>query len=356
MKKTSFIGFADFSVERRKIKSEFFNQVNTILDWRPIEKIIDKHYTKGLSATGASSYPGLLLFKMSLLQVWYNLSDYEVEDQVNDRISFSKFVGLSIDDKSPDHSVLSRFRTEMTRKGAYQKLHKEIVRQLEKHSIIIKSGGFVDASITDSPRKPKGRAEFEVAQDREEQPRNEDDITKEENSAKLIRKQQPCVDSEGRWVKKGNQLRYGYKKHVVTDPEGLVLGVLTTPANVNEMSNLEEVLDTCTLPANIPLAMDKGYQSDKNRKLLKNRKLKPCIMHKATRGKRLTELEKKYNKAISRFRYKVERTFAGMKRWFGSGTARYVGIAKTHTQHLIEAMCYNLYRSPGIIASNRVKC
>jgi len=51
-------------------------------------------------------------------------------------------------------------------------------------------------------------------------------------------------------------------------------------------------------------------------------------------------------------RFKVERTFGGIKLWFGGGVARYRGIKKMHTQNLMEAMCYNLYRSPGIIASN----
>ena len=355
MKKATFIGFGDFAVERRKIKSEFFNQINLLIDWHPITKIIDKHYVKGQSATGAPSYPGLLLFKIELLQSWYGLSDYEVEDQVNDRISFSKFVGLSLDDKSPDHSVVSRFRTELTQKGVYDELHKEFVNQLERHNIIVKTGGLIDASITDSPRKPKGKPQHEVVVDRAEESRPEGEAKKEEAQVKLIKKEQPGVDSEGRWVKKGKKLRYGYKKHIVTDNEGMILGLLTTAANVNEIANLDDVLDTCQLPKGTPLAGDKGYQSAGNRELLKMRKLKSRIMHKAAKGRKLTEWEKKYNKAISSFRYKVERTFGGMKRWFGAGTARYVGLAKTHTQHMMEAMAYNLYRSPGIVASCREK-
>ncbi|NQY10979.1 MAG: transposase, partial [Flavobacteriales bacterium] len=33
----------------------------------------------------------MLLFRMCLLQTWYGLSDYEVEDRVNDSISFGYF-------------------------------------------------------------------------------------------------------------------------------------------------------------------------------------------------------------------------------------------------------------------------
>ena len=77
----------------------------------------------------------MLLFKVCLLQTWYGLSDYEVEEQVNDRISFSRFVGLSMDDTCPDHSVISRFRTTMTQNNAYEKVFKA----LNKHKIIVKT-------------------------------------------------------------------------------------------------------------------------------------------------------------------------------------------------------------------------
>lgn len=49
-----------------------------------------------------------------------------VEDRVNDSVSFSRFVGISLDDLVPDVSVLSRFITEMTQKWAYENLFKEI--------------------------------------------------------------------------------------------------------------------------------------------------------------------------------------------------------------------------------------
>jgi IS5 family transposase len=58
MKNEQKLGFADFMVEKRKIKQEFFNQVNTIVDWRPISNIINKHYQKGESAVGRPSYDG----------------------------------------------------------------------------------------------------------------------------------------------------------------------------------------------------------------------------------------------------------------------------------------------------------
>jgi len=36
----------------RKIKRTFFNQINTLIDWDGIEKLIDADYSKGKSAVG----------------------------------------------------------------------------------------------------------------------------------------------------------------------------------------------------------------------------------------------------------------------------------------------------------------
>ena len=323
----------------RKIKTIFFNQINNIINWNRISSIIDNDYQKGKSATGTPSYDGLLLFKMCLLQSWYGLSDYEVEDRINDSISFSYFCGLNIDQASPDHSTLSRFRTALTKTGTFEKLFKAINSQLEKHEIIVKKGVIVDASVIDTPLRPKGKTTHKITEDRT------DEVV-------VIKEYAKSVDKDAAWLKKRGKFHFGYKKHHVTDEEGLVLGVLTTKASTNEIANLDEVLDTADLPEGIPLKADKGYQSVKNSEILKKRKLKNHILKKAKKNKPLTEWEKKYNKLIGKTRFKVERTFGGIKRWFQGGEARYRGIEKMHTQNLMEAMCYNLYRSPGIVASN----
>ena len=355
MKAIQKISFADLAVAKRKLKTQFFTQMDTIVDWRPISNLINKHYLKGSSATGKPAYDGLLLFKMCLLQTWYGLSDYEIEAQLNDSISFSKFCGLALDNISPDHSTLSRFRTGMTNAGAFEKLFKLMNKQLEKHNIIVKTGAIVDASIIDSPFRPKGKPLYEIAVDREENEQTNQESEKQKHEIELIKVQSPGVDAQARWIKKAGRLRYGYKKHLVTDEEGLILGVLTTAANLNEIANLEEVLASADLPENIALKADKGYQSQKNGELLKRLKLKNHILKKAKKNRPLTAWETKFNKLVGRTRFKVERTFGGIKRWFNSTCARYRGEAKMHTQNLMEAIAYNLYRSPGIIASKLLK-
>ena len=81
------------------------------------------------------------------------MSDCEVEEQGNDRLSFLRFVGIPLDSMVPDNSVISRFRTALTQAGAYEELLNEFNRQLEQHQILVRTGVIVDASITDTPAK-----------------------------------------------------------------------------------------------------------------------------------------------------------------------------------------------------------
>ena len=84
---------------------------------------------------------------MCLLQSWYGLSDYEVEDRINDSLSFSYFCGMTIEQAAPDHSTLSRFRTSLTKTGTFEKLFKTINEQLEQHKILVKTGIINNSSV-----------------------------------------------------------------------------------------------------------------------------------------------------------------------------------------------------------------
>lgn len=347
------MSFTGMYVSRRKLKTEFFAQINKVVNWNETDSLIKKYYNKGESVAGRPSYPGLILFKMCLLQTWYGLSDYEVEEKVNDSLSFMQFVGLQLEDDVPDHSIISRFRSELTKKDAFEKIFEQINKQLQGKGLIVKTGAIVDATITDSPRKPKGKTTYEVADDRKEEDRKEEDLQAEVAQKQLIKVTQPGVDQEAAWLKKAGKLHYGYKKHLCTDDrEGMITAVVTTAANESDMKHLIDVVDKSGLNKKAKVKADKGYCSAANRQALKDRELKDNIMHKATKNKPLTFWQNKFNRIISKTRYKVERTAGSMKRWFRAATARYVGLAKTHTQHLMEAMAYNLYRSPGIVVKN----
>ena len=110
------VTFADVLLSKRyrKAQNDFLNQIDTLIDWRPIRTLINKKYTKRQNAVGAPAYDVILLFKMLLLETWYNLSDCALEERINDSITFSRFLGLKLEEVSPDHSTISRFRSALT--------------------------------------------------------------------------------------------------------------------------------------------------------------------------------------------------------------------------------------------------
>ena len=343
------MNFSDYSIAKRKIDMTFFDNINKIVDWNKLEKIILKYYNKGTSVDGRPAYSGILLFKITLLQHWFKLSDEAVEERINDSIKFTKFLGLSMEDTVPDHSVISRFRTAMSGCNANKKLLGELNRQLMKHKIIIKSGASVDASITQSPYVPDRPITFELANDREEEERSQSSLTQEkEYHQKVELKKSQGVDTEARWLKKGKKSYYGYKKHVVTNDDGMVLNVETTSANESDTKQLKKVLSKVKLPKGTRIKTDKGYSSKENRELLKDLKLKSGIQYKAKKNQQLTTREKEFNKIVSKTRFVVERTFGSIVKWFGGGVSKYKGLKKNDYQHHLEAMAYNLSTLQGI--------
>ena len=139
------------------MKHSFLRQITACVDWRGIRTLLNKKYTKTHNAIGNPAYDALMMFKILLLQTWYGLSDYEVEERINDSILFSEFLVLDMGLPAPDHSTISRFRTELTRLGIMDKLLRELNKQFKKHGISrIDQGAIVDASIVDSPYAPDG--------------------------------------------------------------------------------------------------------------------------------------------------------------------------------------------------------
>ncbi len=350
MKRTktlSAMSFACYDVERRTRKGSFYAQVDKIIDWNPISTIIETYYEKGLSASGEKPYDGLLLFKMLLIGMWNNLSDVKVEEHVNDSLSAMKFCGMQLEDSVPSYSVLSRFRSELTQKNVFDLLLSEINHQLEKHRVIIHQGVKVDASITQSSFHSKKPKTFEIAQDRKEDELPQEEVENQENFFREIAEN--GVDKEARWLKKGKKTYFGYKKQIAVDANGLVLAVHTTAANEHDSKGLIpllEKLDNKHLAAGV--FTDKGYSSQANKAYIKSRKSKDRIQRKAQKNKPLSQWEKTFNRLISKTRWVVERTFGSQKRWFGVGCTRLKGLAKVHTQHILEAITYNLKRSPKI--------
>ena len=127
------------------------------------------------------------------------------------------------------------------------------------------------------------------------------------------------------------------------------MAVHTTAANSHESQHLGSCLSQAKLRRRIRVVADKGYCSQANESLLRSQGLRSRIERKAARNRPLPSWEKRYNKLVGKQGYKIERVFGSIKRWIGRLEARYVGLAQTHGQHVLEAITYNLYRLPGLI-------
>ena len=343
------MSFSDFYVTHRTRKSNFLTQIDQLIDWKPIDESIRKHYNPGQDVTGRPAYSGLLLFKMLLVGIWNGgLSDESVEDMANSNLHVMRFLDLALEDDVPDHSVLSRFRTQLTKANAWDSLLSEVDRQIQSLNVSVSSGCHVDASITHSPRKPKTKPTYEIVNDQDER----DDEPDAQAQMKVIEVMQPGVDSEARWTKKGGKALFGYKQHTLVDDNGLVLAVETTAANRHDSLPMLDLIDKASLKKGSRLHADKAYCSQKHREALKERGLKNGIQDKAVRNKPLTKRQLQRNRKITQVRYVVERTFGSQERWFGSKILRYVGLDKAHAWHILQAMAYNLKRLPVLFVKN----
>ena len=73
-----------------------------------------------------------------------------------------------MEDIVPDSTTVCRFRNILVEADLYDTLLAEFNRQLEAKGIIVKRGAIVDASITNTPRRPRGGKSYEVVEDRKE--------------------------------------------------------------------------------------------------------------------------------------------------------------------------------------------
>ncbi len=129
-----------------------------------------EHYEVGTSKEGANAYPPLMLLKSMLLQKWFHIpSDPELENQINDRISFKKFLGLTLDKPSPDHSTFSRFRNRLS-KEAMIELNNVVLQAFAKRGLSINEGIAVDARLVKSASKPLSNDELRKLKEKRSTP------------------------------------------------------------------------------------------------------------------------------------------------------------------------------------------
>ncbi len=310
VKLTGQLGLAEAFAAEGLGRNTRLEKVSQLMQWRRFERLL-----KGLRdpGPGRPGYRPFLMFKALLLQAWYGLSDVELEEALGDRLSFRRFVGLSLEDAVPDHTTLCRFRNALGAAGLMTKLFAEFDRQLEQAGLILKRGTMLDATLIEAATtRPKGA----LGEDR------------------------PARDGDAAFAKKGGETTYGYKAHVGVDSgSGFVRAVVTTPANINDTTPADALIrgDEQAVYA------DMAYDTHARRAGLKARGIKPRIMRRPNKHHPLSSRWKRFNALVAKQRWAVETTFATWKCRMGF-RARYLGLAKMATHMLLVAFAFNMRR------------
>ena len=328
--------------KNRSLKT--MERINKIIDWKKVEERLMDYYTVGRQEEGADAYPPLVLLKGLLLQKWFRIpSDPELENQINDRISFKKFLGLPLEQPSPDHSTFSRFRGRLSKDGM-KWINSEVLQQFSNKGLTINEGVAVDARLIKSASHPLSGDELKrYKQNRE---KAEGQLDKNGKPLKF------CRDMESDWTVKNDTPHYGLKEHTSVDVDnGLVLATEITPASHNDSPYLPYcVAASCHTEKPIEIVYaDKGYFGEPNRCFLSLNRIKDGIMRKDTTTAKLSEYEKDRNKKISKKRYIVEQYFGLTDLYHGASRARFVTLFKNTIDAMVRQMAFNLFRGSKII-------
>jgi len=341
------ISFADLILKNSMDKNrclEHLININDSINWTNIKSILMNHYTVGTSSEGADAYSPLLLFKCLILQKWFHIdSDPELESQINDRISFKKFLGLSFSKPSPDHSTFSRFRSRLS-KEAMDQINSEILRQFEQQGLTINEGIAVDARLVQSASKPISNEQMKRLKEKKQT--SEGRLDKNGKSLKFSR------DLESDWTVKNDKPHYGLKEHTSVDiNNGFILATTVSPASVHD-TNYFQYCTVYSRHTSQPIKKafaDKGYFGEPNRRFLNMNNIEDGIMRKDTTTAKLTSYEKKRNKKISKVRYIVEQYFGISHLHDEAYRARFTAIAKNKFDCWYRQTAYNIARGLKIL-------
>jgi len=343
----SKIGFAELALSSSMAKNrslKTLEQMNKVIDWSKIESILMKHYKIGISNEGADAYPPLMLFKCLLLQKWFRIpSDPELESQINDRISFKKFLKLPFDMPSPDHSTFSRFRKRMSKK-AMIKINSEVLKHFDKEGLSINEGIAIDARLIQSASRPISNDQIKEFREKRNTP--EGKLDKKGKPLKFSR------DLDSDWVVQNETPHYGLKEHASVDVNnGFILATIMTPASYHDSPYLPycTVYSLHTDQSLEKVYADKGYFGEPNRDFLSRNDIQDGIMRKDTTTAKLTEYEIERNKKIAKKRYVVEQYFGLSHLHDGAKRARFTTIIKNVIDAMFRQFAFNLNRGSKLL-------
>jgi transposase, IS5 family len=296
----------------------FFAICELEIPWAELADSVKGVFAADTPRGGAPHWPLVTMIKIVMLQKWFGLSDPMAEEMLQDRLSFRQFVGLSLDDKTPDHSTICVFRRRLREGGHGSTLFDKTLEILRAKGLVMNEVTLIDATIIEAPLGSK-RPDASKTTD-------------------------PCATKTFKHGRAYN----GYRAHVSTDPRSIIKDFVYDTASVSEHTHF----DTLAGPEQTAVYADSGCRSKDRVEKLEKRGVFPGICHRRVRGqKELTPEQKAFNRMISGVRAMVEHPFAWIKRMTG-GRVRYRGVTRNAVDFALACVAYNFKRSFSLVPAN----
>lgn len=338
-------GLFDYEFQLEKINQHNppLQKLESVIDWEMFRQPLEDAFVIEAKAPGGRPpFDRLMMFKIVILQRYYNLSDEQTEFQIKDRLSFQQFLGLQIGDKVPDEKTIWLFKEHMKEKGLSKKLFEMFTSTLISNGIIAKEGSIVDASFVNVPRSRNRREENEAIK--------EGNIPEsfEENPAKLSQK-----DCDARWVTKNRERHYGYKNHVNSDAKTkLITKFTTTTANVHDSQAVEDIVNR----DDKRLFADSAYSGKTIQGYLNFKNVKSFIHEKGYRNSPLNFEQMTKNTLKSKVRSRVEHIFGYMTNSMNNGlNLKAIGKKRVDATIALLNLTYNLFRYEQLVRLHKVQ-
>lgn len=319
-------------LERLSALGDSLPRLNQVIDWEIFRPTLRQTlHTSPQSHGGRPPYDVVLMFKSLILQRLYNLGDNQAEYQINDRMSFMRFLGLTLEDRIPDAKTIWLFRDSLTKAKIIDPLFNLFQELLEQTGPISRAGSIVDATFVEAPRQrntPEENKQIKAGHSPEE-------WEKPDKENKKAQK-----DTDARWSKKGGVTFYGYKDHVKIDTASKpIIAYTTTNASVHDSQMLPELVDE----RDKLLYADSAYAGKTIEEHLPET-LELRIPERARRGHPLSEEQKKANKAKSKVRERIEHVFGQMTVSFHVLTLRCIGMSRAAFNIALTNLAYTMRR------------
>lgn len=326
-----------FRFEKLDKSGDPLRQLNNVIDWESFRPtLVSIHEKQRKSNAGAKPYDVVMMFKILVIQSLYNLSDDAVEYQIMDRISFMRFLSLSLGDRVPDAKTIWLFREQLTEAKLVRKLFRRFDEFLRNSGFAAKKGQIIDASIVSAPKQRNSREENKRIK--------KGDIPEDWNSAKRRQK-----DTDARWTKKLGKNYYGYKNHINIDVKNkLIRDYAVTDAATHDSQVFDDLLDDSN--TNRDVFADSAYRSKDRLKELSQKGFRERIQRKGCRHKKLTEREMRGNHTRSKTRCRIEHVFGVQAMMAGDLILRTIGIIRAKAKIGLRNLAYNMFRYKTLVA------